>query len=133
MRSKINPRTGPRRGPSWEAWYGARVRVKPVKGGGLGEFGGHKGTVIGIEGEYLRIKLDEPVYVKGVGMVRDDLWMPYTVTKLRSGNPRGRRALALRHHRKSNPTTLKSITKSKYFPWIVIGGAALAIYLLTKR
>ena len=38
-----------------------------------------------------------------------------------------------RRTRRKNPTTLKSITKSKYFPWMVLGGAALVIYLLAKR
>lgn len=83
---QLNPgataRTKNPRGPSWEAWYGATVKIKP--GRGLDEFAGKTGTVIGIEDEYLRIKFAEPVYVKGVGMVKDDLWMPHTVSKVRS-------------------------------------------------
>ena len=67
------------RNPIRRGWqYGDRVKVKPDRMG----FGSHFGTVIGIEDEYLRIKFDEPVDVKGVGLVRDDLFMPYTVRKV---------------------------------------------------
>jgi hypothetical protein len=50
-----------------------RVRIL----GGMAEFIGKTGTVIGEEGSrpvMLRVSLDEPVEVEGVGLVRDDLW-----------------------------------------------------------
>lgn len=78
-----NPRT-----PSWDVWYGKRVKIKPI--GGMKEFYSKTGTVVGIEGEYLRIVLDEPVMVKGVGWVEDDLWMPSYVTKIKERNPGAR-------------------------------------------
>lgn len=66
--------------PGWH--YGDSVRIKPI--GGMKEFYGKTGTVIGAEGEYLRIRLDFPVDIHGVGRVSDDLWMPYTLKKIRS-------------------------------------------------
>jgi len=65
--------------------YGDRVKIK--SGGGMSEFYGKTGSVISAEGEYLRIKLDEPVMVKGVGMVSDDLWMPSLLTKIKAPAP----------------------------------------------
>jgi len=81
MPSMVNPHRGPYR----EVWEGARVRMKPGRGGYVDEFTGKTGTVIGIEGEFLRIKLDEPVKVRGLDRpVTDDIWMPHTVTKIRT-------------------------------------------------
>ena len=39
-------------------------------------FIGKTGTIIGREDKLLRIRLDEPVEVPGVGRVTDDLWHP---------------------------------------------------------
>jgi hypothetical protein len=50
---------------------GSRVKIL---GGGMREFAGKLGTVIGHEHEYYRVRLDEPAYVEGVGEVTDDLW-----------------------------------------------------------
>ena len=75
------------RTPGDKGWhYGDRVKIKPGKG--TDEFANKTGMVIGAEGEYLRIRIDEPVQVKGVGWVQDDLWMPYTLRKIQStSNP----------------------------------------------
>jgi hypothetical protein len=80
-----NPRELHLRQPGDSGWhYGDRVKVKPE--GGMSEFRNVTGTVIGAEGEYLRIEFDSPVHVKGMDPVRDDIFMPYTVKKIR-GNP----------------------------------------------
>jgi len=76
---------------------GDRVRIKP--GGGMPEFYGKTGQIIGSESYtkgrvgYFRVRLDEPVNIPGVGVVTDDLWMPHLLQKLRGGleNPRRRR------------------------------------------
>lgn len=52
--------------------FGRRVRIA----GGMAEFIGKTGVVIGREGRLLRVRLDEPVHVEGVGLVHDDLWEP---------------------------------------------------------
>jgi hypothetical protein len=52
--------------------YGRRVRIT----GGMSEFVGKIGTVVGREGGYLRVRLDEAVEVPNVGRVTDDLWEP---------------------------------------------------------
>lgn len=49
---------------------GVRVRVS----GGLKEFDGKKGEIVGTEGNYYRVKFDKPVMVDGAE-VHDDLWM----------------------------------------------------------
>ena len=44
-------------------------------------FAGRMGTIVGTEkysrseSPYYRVRLDEPVRIEGVGLVRDDLWM----------------------------------------------------------
>lgn len=59
---------------------GTRVEITPGKygRGGMSEFHGKRGTVIGYEKDgrttLHRVKLDEPVFIKGIGMVTDDLW-----------------------------------------------------------
>lgn len=52
------------------AIYGRSVRILS----GLDEFVGKTGTVIDKEDRMYRIRLDTPVRVEGVGVVRDDLW-----------------------------------------------------------
>jgi hypothetical protein len=63
---------------------GTRVRIECY--GGMREFWGQTGTIIGYEnygggigssldGPFYRVKLDSPVEVDGVGMVEDDLWI----------------------------------------------------------
>jgi len=52
--------------------YGRRVLIV----GGMPAFIGKTGTIIGREDKLLRIRLDEPVEVPGVGRVTDDLWHP---------------------------------------------------------
>jgi hypothetical protein len=49
---------------------GQRVRIL----GGLLEFIGKTGEIVGKEGNLYRVYLDEPVDVAGIGRVRDDLW-----------------------------------------------------------
>jgi hypothetical protein len=49
---------------------GQRVRVT----GGMAEFVGKTGTIVGAEDGLYRVHLDEPVEVPNVGAVRDDLW-----------------------------------------------------------
>lgn len=62
-------------------------RVKIKAKGGMREFYGHTGTVIGEERDgrrrMYRVSLDEPVYIEGVGAVRDDLWAGEYLTKIR--------------------------------------------------
>jgi len=78
-----NPRDLYLRSSGDRGWhYGDRVQVRPE--GGMSEFRNVKGTVIGAEGEYLRIKFDSPVNVRSVGLVKDDLFMPHTIRKIRS-------------------------------------------------
>lgn len=70
--------------PGWH--YGDHVKILNNQGR-KDKFTGSGGTVIAAEGEYLRIKLDEPINIKGVGMVTNDLWMPYLLRKTKSRNP----------------------------------------------
>lgn len=56
-----------------ESIEGRDVMIKPHHGG-MKEFHGKTGTVIGKEGKHYRVKLHEPVHVPGVGHVKDDLW-----------------------------------------------------------
>jgi hypothetical protein len=58
--------------PHRSSHYGRRVRIV----GGMAELVGKLGTVIGREGMLLRVRLDEPVEVPGIGRVTDDLWEP---------------------------------------------------------
>ena len=69
----------------WD-WYGQHVKIKP--GYGMKEFSGKTGTVIGVEDEYLRVSLDNSIHIPGVGWVSDDLWMPSSLNKVKSTNPR---------------------------------------------
>jgi hypothetical protein len=66
---------------SLDRWYGRRVEIKPQ--GGMKEFWGKTGTVVGKEMKMLRVKLDEPVHIPGVGMVKDDLWEPGLLKTIR--------------------------------------------------
>ena len=59
--------------------YGDRVEIKA----GLKEFIGKTGYIIGAENEYLRVNLDTPVNIPGVGKVEDDLWIPSTLKKIK--------------------------------------------------
>lgn len=52
--------------------------------GGLHEFVGKIGTIIGKEGNMYRVRLDEPVAVPGVGRAPDDLWEGRFLKKMRS-------------------------------------------------
>ena len=56
-----------------ESRIGKRVRILP--GGGMAEFHGKTGTIVNVEGEYYRVRLDAPVEIPVVGLVRDDLWI----------------------------------------------------------
>jgi hypothetical protein len=49
---------------------GDRVRIN----GGMKEFVGRTGTVVGKEGKMWRVRLDSPVEIPGVGSVSSDLW-----------------------------------------------------------
>jgi len=60
--------------------FGRRVLIM----GGLPEFVGKIGTVVGREGPYLRVRLDVAVEVEGVGRVTDDLWEPRLLKTVRS-------------------------------------------------
>ena len=55
---------------------GTRVRIKDH--GGMPEFRGKRGVIIGHEKDgrivMNRVHLDEPVTIPGVGLVTDDLW-----------------------------------------------------------
>ena len=52
--------------------YGRRVRIV----GEAAELRDKIGTIIAREGMLLRVRLDEPVEVPGIGLVTDDLWEP---------------------------------------------------------
>jgi hypothetical protein len=55
------------------ARFGQEVRIA----GGMREFVGKLGTIVGEEGtrpRMYRVRLHEPVEVPGVGLVEDDLW-----------------------------------------------------------
>jgi hypothetical protein len=57
--------------------------------GGMREFVGKTGIVIGYEmsgrQKMLRVRLDEPVLVEGVGWVEDDLWEPRLLRTVQPG------------------------------------------------
>lgn len=59
---------------------GARVRIL----GGMSEFIGKTGTIVGHEGRMCRVALDEPVRVPLVGEVGDDLWETGMLKTVRS-------------------------------------------------
>lgn len=61
---------------------GKRVRID----GGMSEFIGKTGTIVGVENEYYRVELDEPVEVKLVGRVTDDLWMGHLLKTIRESH-----------------------------------------------
>jgi hypothetical protein len=42
--------------------------------GGMSEFVGRTGTILGKEDKLYRVKLDEPVEIPNIGLVADDLW-----------------------------------------------------------
>lgn len=51
--------------------YGQRVVIL----GGMSEFVGQTGRIVTKEGPAIyRVELDQPVHIRGVGMVADDLW-----------------------------------------------------------
>jgi hypothetical protein len=55
------------------ARFGQQVKIL----GGMTEFVGRIGTIVGEEGtrpRMYRVSLDEPVEIPGVGRVEDDLW-----------------------------------------------------------
>lgn len=60
---------------------GKRVRI--AAGGGMREFIGCTGEIVAVEGEYYRVRLDTPVQIEGVGLVRDDLWMGHLLKTVR--------------------------------------------------
>jgi hypothetical protein len=62
--------------------FGDRVKITDSHG----IFKNKIGTAIGVEGEYIRIQLDKPVNIPGVGMVTNDLWMPHLLKKIRGGS-----------------------------------------------
>jgi len=51
---------------------------------GLKEFIGKTGTVSHKEGTHLRVILDQPVEIEGIGKVRDDLWEPSCLRTIRA-------------------------------------------------
>jgi hypothetical protein len=51
--------------------------------GGMKEFVGKTGTIIGTEMGMYRVRLDEPVEIPGIGRVRDDLWEGSLLRKIR--------------------------------------------------
>ncbi len=64
---------------------GDRVQVRDEPGS-MQEFIGKTGTVVDSErhGElFFRVELDEPVYVKNVGQVGDDIWMGRFLKKVK--------------------------------------------------
>lgn len=61
----------------------AMRRVKIL--GGMSEFIGQTGVVIARDGEHLRVKLDRPVMIEGIGLVTDDLWEPRLLRTVRKG------------------------------------------------
>lgn len=50
--------------------YMRSVKIKS----GMTEFIGCTGQIVGQEMKMYRVRLDEPVMIPGVGMVKDDLW-----------------------------------------------------------
>lgn len=54
--------------------YYNRTGVKVRCTGGMKEFDGKIGEIVGTEGDYYRIAFEPPVEVDGA-MVEDDLWM----------------------------------------------------------
>jgi hypothetical protein len=64
------------------ARYGQEVKIA----GGMKEFIGRLGTIVGEEGSrprMYRVRLHEPVEVPGVGMVEDDLWQGNSLKAVR--------------------------------------------------
>jgi hypothetical protein len=59
---------------------GQRVRITA----GMGEFVGKTGTIQWKEDGLYRVRLDEPVEVPYVGLVRDDLWEGKLLRRIRS-------------------------------------------------
>jgi len=70
--------------PGWH--YGDHVKLLNNQGR-KDEFSGSGGIIIAAEGEYLRVKLDKPIHIEGIGIVKDDLWMPYLLRKTKKRNP----------------------------------------------
>jgi hypothetical protein len=76
------------------ARYGQEVRIA----GGMKEFVGRLGTIIGEEGtrpRMYRVRLHEPVEIPGVGEVTDDLWEGPALKAVRRASRRARLAPAL--------------------------------------
>lgn len=65
---------------------GKRVKIL----GGMSEFVGQTGTIVDAEKSgrdtYYRVELDEPVEVRGVGLVTDDLWTGPLLKTIRSAS-----------------------------------------------
>jgi hypothetical protein len=57
-------------------------RVKILTG--MSEFIGQTGSVVGKEGHLLRVALDTPVEIEGLGSVADDLWEPRCLRTIRA-------------------------------------------------
>ena len=55
---------------SFQEMYGRTVKIKT----GMQEFVGKIGRIVDVEGKMFRIRFDEPVAVKGLGPVLDDIW-----------------------------------------------------------
>jgi hypothetical protein len=67
------------------ARYGQEVRIA----GGMREFVGKLGTIVGEEGtrpRMYRVRLHEPVEAPGVGVVEDDLWQGAALKAVRRRN-----------------------------------------------
>jgi hypothetical protein len=64
----------------------SRCRDRLLRG-----FVGRTGRIASKEGDLYRVRLDEPVDVPGVGMVRDDLWEGGFLKRVRLVSTRFRR------------------------------------------
>ena len=51
--------------------------------GGMKEFHGKIGTIGAKEGKAYRVHLHEPVHIPGVGHVKDDLWEPQHLKRIK--------------------------------------------------
>ena len=59
--------------------HGDSVRIL----GGMAEFIGQTGYILGEKGTMLRVRMDRPVHVEGVGEITSDLWERRFLRKLR--------------------------------------------------
>lgn len=88
---------------------GQRVKIL----GGLREFVGQVGEIVDVEKwgreTYYRVRLDGPVFVPGVGSVRDDLWMGDMLQSLPNERQLARRRAAAKARRAALRDVLDSV------------------------